>query len=103
VTLAVVTAVTALLDWQLAVRRELDPIQAESKFARFQLMVARELRKGRMKRRELMKRIHSERYGTWIPKKAMEQLRENGLVDTDQDRYCWLTSEGVEWLKGAEA
>ncbi len=102
VTLEVVTAVTALLDWQLAVRRELDPIQAESKFARFQLMVARELRKGRMTRREVFKRIHSERYGTWIPKKAMEQLRENGLVGMDQERHCWLTPEGLEWLKGAE-
>ena len=25
-----------------------------------------------------------------------------GLVGTDQDRHCWLTPEGVEWLKGAE-
>jgi hypothetical protein len=81
--LEVVEGVIALLDYQLDVRRECDPVDAENSIAQMEEKIRRALARGPLKERELKRRCHYERHGLWIWNKALENLKNAGEVRAD--------------------
>jgi primase-like protein/uncharacterized protein DUF3987 len=91
-----VDRVILLLRYQLDVRREYDPVDAENTIAAMEQKMRRTLKPGAVKGRDLKKRTHYERVGTWIWKTAIDNLIHAGEVAHDHrlDLY---------WLKDTEA
>jgi hypothetical protein len=85
----VVEAVIALLDYELAIRKQLDPIDAQNTIARMEEKIRRVLGIGRMKKRDLMRGVSASRYGIFVFSKAIENLRKNGEIECKKNEY-WL-------------
>ena len=62
----VATRVVALLRYQSEVRREVDPVDAESLIAAVEEKIRRALARGPLKGRDLKRRVHFERVGIWV-------------------------------------
>ncbi len=56
----------AIADWQLAVREQLDPIDAESQIAKMEERIRRALKRGPMSTRDLKRAVNYQRYGLWV-------------------------------------
>jgi hypothetical protein len=69
----IVSKVVSLLKWQLEIRRELDPVDAEGTIAKLEEIVRRTV-KGPTPKRDLQKRVHYERYGLFAWRTATENL-----------------------------
>jgi hypothetical protein len=74
----VMTAVVALLGWQLDVRRECDPIDADNDIARMEERIRRVLAKGPVAERDLKNRTHASRVGLWAWNVAVRNLESAG-------------------------
>jgi hypothetical protein len=85
--LEIVEGVIALLDYQLDVRRECDPVDAENSIATMEEKIRRVLAKKPLREREVKRRCHYERAGLWVWNKALENLKKAGEV-----AYCVKTS-----------
>ncbi|MGD0274603.1 MAG: hypothetical protein ABSB79_00880 [Syntrophales bacterium] len=70
----IVDRVTRLMDWQLAVRRLHDPIDADSAVAKVEEKIRRILRTGAKSERDLKKAVHVERTGLWSFTQALKNL-----------------------------
>lgn len=80
-----VRRVCALLDHQLALRQEFDPVDAENTIARMEEMIRRELRtRGPLGKRDLRRMTHADRYGIWTFNTALDNLQRAGDVRYDQ-------------------
>jgi hypothetical protein len=81
--------VVALLRYQLEVRREVDPVDAESLIAGLEEKIRRALARGALKGRDLKKRVHYERVGVWAWEQAVGNLRRTGelVVDRTTDLF----------------
>ncbi len=91
-----VRRVTLLLDHQLALRRQYDPIDAESTVARMEELVRRELRtRGPLGRRELRRRTHADRYGLWTFDTALSNLVHAHDVRWDREARRYALVQGV--------
>lgn len=66
--------VVDLLQWQLKVRREVDPIDAEGSIARMEEMIRRVLNSGPMGKRELQRKVNYQRMGIFIWTSAVRNL-----------------------------
>ncbi len=85
-----------LVDWQLAIRRAFDPIDAENKVARLEAEISRVLlRKGPLTKRELQQYAHAARYGTWLFNAALSNLKKDQQIDFDMERKRVLLKERV--------
>jgi hypothetical protein len=81
----IMRAVVALLEWQLAVRRECDPIDAENLFAKIEEKVRRALRsKGPLTYRDLQRACHSSRFGIWAWEQSLNNLIRTGEVTVNK-------------------
>jgi len=80
----VAEAVIALLGYQLEVRRECDPVDAENSIAAMEEKIRRALTRGSMKRRELQRKVHSERWGLWVWNTATMNLIRAGEIQHDR-------------------
>ncbi len=85
-----VQAVVALLDYELAVRKLLDPIDADNAVARMEERIRRALQRGRLKKRDLARQVHAHRSGTWVFNSAIKNLIAEGEVATKGGREFWL-------------
>lgn len=73
--------VIKILDWQYAVRRVYDPIDAESRMAAMEQRIKRVLlAKGPLGERELRQHAHASRAGLWLFQRALQNLVEAGVV-----------------------
>lgn len=90
----IVNAVVALLDYELAVRKLLDPIDAENAIARMEERIRRALQRGRMKKRTLAQWVHAHRVGTWVFNTALKNLLREGEIDSKGGREFWLNPDG---------
>ncbi len=102
ITRTLVDAVIPLLDYELAVRRELDPIDAEGKIARMERLILRHLSKGRMAKSRLQTLCNVRHYGTWVFEKALANIMRQGWVKetpVGRGRHLWLTETGEEATK----
>jgi hypothetical protein len=66
--------VVSLLRWQLEVRRECDPVDAENNIAKMEEMIRRALAQGPMELRELQRRVHYNRYGLFAWRSGIDNL-----------------------------
>jgi hypothetical protein len=87
----IAAAVVDLLRYQLDVRRECDPVDAENSIAAMEEKIRRALARGRLNRRDLMRRVHYDRAGLWVWNTATENLMQAGelLYDLKTQDY-WL-------------
>ncbi len=98
--LDIVEQVINLLSYQLDARRECDPVDAENVIAALEEKIRRALRRGpfnsygkhTLKKRDLKKKVHAERFGLWAWESATRNLREAGEVTIKGDEYT-LDSE----------
>jgi Bifunctional DNA primase/polymerase, N-terminal/Protein of unknown function (DUF3987) len=88
---ATAEAVIALLGYQLEVRRECDPVDAENTIAALEERIRRVLARGALKGRDLKRRLHSDRFGLWAWNTAVSNLIQADEVRADRasDTY-WL-------------
>jgi hypothetical protein len=76
--------VCLLLEHQLELRRQLDPVDAEGAVATFEELVRRQLRiRGLLTRRELRRYTNADRHGLWIFSTALENLQKAGDIRYD--------------------
>lgn len=66
--------VIRLLQWQLEIRRECDPVDAENNIAKMEEMIRRALARGPFENRELQRKVHYNRYGLFIWNSATDNL-----------------------------
>ena len=71
-----VIKVLNLMDWQLGVRRQYDPIDADNEIARMEQKIRRKLQQGSLTDRELKRQTNADRAGLWSYKCATENLVE---------------------------
>jgi hypothetical protein len=75
--------VVSLLEWQYKVRKEYDPIDAEGKVARVEQNIRRVLNSGPLRKRDLQRKVHYDRYGLFIFNAALQNLLEEREVAYD--------------------
>lgn len=85
----IVNKVIALMNWQLEVRRQLDPIDADNKMARAEEQIRRALRRGPKSDRDLKRAVHFDRMGIWFFNTARTNLVRNGEIKCDKDQKKW--------------
>jgi 5S rRNA maturation endonuclease (ribonuclease M5) len=84
--------IVRIMNWQLEVRRQLDPIDAESAVAKMEEKIRRALRaSGRLTDRELKRATHYNREGIWIFNQALKNLSDG------RDREIWFDGKGKTW------
>lgn len=81
--------VMKLSDWQLAVRKRFDPVDADSQMARMEEKIRRVLDGGSKSKRELRRAVHADRAGIWIFETALTNLlkSEEIIDDTRTNKY----------------
>jgi hypothetical protein len=79
----------ALCDWQLQVRRLLDPIDADTKTAKMEEKIRRTLATGPKKDRELKQRTHANRAGLWLYRTARQNLMREKEIRFNKQTNCW--------------
>lgn len=92
----VAQAVVAMLDYEFAVRRIADPVDAENKIAELEERIRRALARGPVpeKGREgLRKSLHYERYGFFIWNAAISNLEKAGDIRRDSQGLLALIGE----------
>ena len=87
----------ALMNWELAVRRRHDPIDAENKTAQMEEKIRRALEGGPMKDYELKQKVHGNRAGIWIYNTAKDNLANEGeLLEDKGAKMVWLRQNQEE-------
>lgn len=76
-------AVVKLLQWQLEVRRECDPVDAENNIAKVEEMIRRALAQGPIEIRDLQRRVHYNRYGLFAWRSGIDNLCKSREVFFD--------------------
>lgn len=97
-----VRRVIALLDHQLAVRRQHDPVDAEGTVARLEALIRRALlTSGPLTRRDLRRRVNADRYGLWTFETALSNLTRPRAGDVPDVRYDRQTRRYAGTLEAA--
>ena len=78
-----VEKVIALADWQLEVRKELDPIDADNTIAKMEEKIRRQLGKRSMTSRELKQFTNAKKSGLWFFDSALNNLKKAREVNFD--------------------
>lgn len=89
----IVSKVIALVNWELAVRKLHDPIDADSKMAKMEGKIRQQLSKSPMSQRDLKRNTNAYRPGLWIFKMALKNLQEANEVKYDKKRGKWVLIE----------
>jgi hypothetical protein len=77
-----------LLDWQLNVRKELEPDDCETMIAKIEKIIVRVLSKGPLRKRDLQQKCHYHRFGTYFWNLAIRSLKEDGqLISSKSGEY----------------
>lgn len=84
VTSDIASKVVALLRYELEARRQADPIEADNAIAKVEERIRRVLSGGPLSKRELERRCHKNRIGTWAWNTAIRNLTSEGEVIFDR-------------------
>lgn len=85
-----VEKVLALVDWQLEMRRQYDPIDVETKIAQLEEGIRRQLRaRGPLTMRNLRRHTNADRAGLWAFEKALQGLTWIGDVVLDSQKKIY--------------
>jgi hypothetical protein len=85
----IVEKAIALADWQLAMRRQYDPIDAETKVAAMEEKIRRRLNVKPHSDRELRQHCNANRYGIRIYQWALDNLKSVREVSIDSEAKVW--------------
>lgn len=85
----------ALVNWQLEVRRDHDPIDAETKVAKIEERIRRQLRRVPQKKRELRQSTNADRTGIRIFEWALSNLIRAGDIILDPTSNTYRLSDEV--------
>src|SRR5262249_54919201 len=80
----IAAGVVDLLRYQLAVRRESDPVDADNAIAKLEEKIRRALARGPVAMRDLQRRCHYNRVGLWAWRTAFGNLLMAGEVEHDK-------------------
>jgi len=103
---ATIESTIALLDYQKAARRVVQPVEAETWAASLAQLILRALSDGKKwKRSDLYRRVHAERFGGRHFDQALSDLFSLDWIDKNEGfdkrtRYYWITKEGRAQLTG---
>lgn len=75
--------VIKISNWQLAVRKRFDPVDADSQMARMEEKIRRVLANGGQSRRDLRRAVHADRVGIWYFETALTNLSKSEEVFCD--------------------
>jgi len=84
-----VSRVIKLCDWQLAVRKIHDPIDADNKIAKMEEKIRRELSRGPRKEYELKQKVNANRAGLWAFDTAKKNLERANEMAWDKKSKMW--------------
>jgi hypothetical protein len=88
VDLETVKTVASILDYELDLRIQTDPIDADSTVAKLEQKIRRCLQKGPASDRKLRQAVHADRAGLWAYEKARNNLRNvSGEIDCKDGQY----------------
>ena len=87
--------VITLSDWQLAVRRRYDPVDADSVMARMEEKIRRVLASGSQSKRDLQRAVHANRVGMWFFETALANLLKSEEIDNDEKSIKYRQLENV--------
>jgi len=76
----IVKKVIAICNWQLRVRQQYDPIDADNRMAAMEERIRRQLRSGPKTEHELKQRTNYTRAGIWFFEHAMRNLERNNEI-----------------------
>jgi len=85
----IVAKAIALADWQLAVRKQYDPIDADNQTARIEEKMRRDLGVTSLTTRELQRTINAARSGMWFFNTAITNLQKAGELQWDRKEHRW--------------
>ena len=89
----VVSKTTTLMDWQLRIRRLHDPVDAETKIAKFEEKIRRYLMDGPMRERDLKYRLHVNKEGLYVFRMAVTNLIDEKEVQYDKTSKAYSLRE----------
>jgi len=84
-----------LANWQLNVRRLLDPIDAETNIARLEERIRRVLTIAPKSERDLRKAVHYERVGLWTYQNAVQNLTRSREIQWNKAQGKWELSPNL--------
>lgn len=78
-----------LLDWQLEVRKELDPIDAETMIAKIEQIIKKALASKPLNKRDLERKCSAHRYGVFYWRFAIKELRNDGQINWNDKKDAY--------------
>jgi len=87
--LETVQKVISLLDYQLAIRQEADPVDADNKIAALEERIRRALSNGPLFKRDLERKLNKGRCGTWAWNNAIGNLIKDGGIQFNRKRKVY--------------
>jgi hypothetical protein len=94
--LEIVEQAIALCNWQFEVREMYDPIDAETKSAKLEESIRRNLRKGPLKDYELKQKTGANRVGLWFYESAIKNLQKAKEIGRDKKLKKWIYLSSFE-------
>jgi len=85
----IVYKVIAIMDWQLAVRKRYDPIDADNVVARMETRIRRSLNTQPRGNRDLKRSCNVSRYGLWLFDTALRNLQRANEIYHDKKTQTW--------------
>jgi len=84
-----VERVIQVLNWQLQVREEFQPLDAEGRLAKLEQAIRRALTNGPLIERDLQRKVHSYRYGISLWNFAIRNLKKAGEIYYDERKRIY--------------
>ncbi len=95
--LETVNDATALCDWQFVIRKQYDPIDADTLNARMEEAIRRALRHGPLKDWELKRKTAANRAGLWVYRQSLLNLQQKGdeeiIFRKDKKKWYLIVEE----------
>lgn len=89
----VIFKTTALMDWQLRIRRLHDPVDAENKIAKIEEKIRRYLKDNPMRERDLKHRLHVNSEGLYVFRTAINNLLNEQEITYDKTSKAYSLKE----------
>lgn len=90
-----VERVIQILDWQLKVRQEYQPLDAELKIAKVEQAIRRAITNAPLSEHDLKRKVHYERYGLSLWNLAESNLKKAGEIYCAKNKW-WLSNTDLD-------
>ena len=82
-----------LCDWELAVRKLYDPIDADSSIAKLEEKIRRQLKRKALKDYQLKRSVNANRAGLWFYSRALDNLKRAGEIAMNKKKRWYYIPE----------